>query len=370
MIPLTVPEFDAQDERRVHEVLRSKSLVQGPMVRELEQKAELLIGQPVRAVSNGTATMHLALKILGVGPGDEVIVPAFSYVATANVVELVGAKPVFVDIDLDDFNIKEEAIESQITEKTKAIIPVHEFGFPAKIADICRLATKYSVSVIEDCACAIGASVDGKPVGTFGDFGSFSMHPRKILTSGEGGLLTCKNREWLKEIEMLRSHGQSIESGEVKFLRAGFNYRMTDIQAALVVQQIDRLSEVVERRRELVLLYSKLLRDVEKIKLPAMPGLGFNHVWQSFHLLMETKEARDALKAYLWERGVQSGLGAQCIPFQDYYQNRYGLDCYKLFPNAQRAFETGLVLPLFSSLGEDQVLFICSQIKEFFSDFE
>ena len=182
------PGINDVDISNVVEVLRSGNLVQGEKVLELEEKTSLYVNsKKCSAVSNGTASLHLALIALGVGPGDEVIIPAFSYIATGNVVEIVGAKPIFVDIDLDTFNIDAGKIESKITKNTKCIMPViHEFGLCAPMEEIMRISKKHNIPVIEDAACALGASLNGKSAGTFGEFGSFSLHPRKSITSERG----------------------------------------------------------------------------------------------------------------------------------------------------------------------------------------
>src|SRR5688500_412394 len=193
-IPLTSPDIREEDIQEVVKVLRSGMLVQGQHVQDFETGiASFTETKNAIAVSNGTATLHLALVALGIGPGDEVIVPALSYVATANVVELVGATPVFVDIDLDTFNINVAEIESKITAKTKAIIPVHEFGLACDIETVMQIAEKHNLYVIEDAACALGATQNKKHVGSFGTFGSFSFHPRKAISSGEGGIVTTAN---------------------------------------------------------------------------------------------------------------------------------------------------------------------------------
>ena len=229
---LSRPGINDVDISNVVEVLRSGNLVQGEKVLELEEKTSLYVNsKKCSAVSNGTASLHLALIALGVGPGDEVIIPAFSYIATGNVVEIVGAKPIFVDIDLDTFNIDAGKIESKITKNTKCIMPVHEFGLCAPMEEIMRISKKHNIPVIEDAACALGASLNGKSAGTFGEFGSFSLHPRKSITSGEGGLLVSSAIELDDKIKILRNHGVDLKATHPNFVAAGYNYRLTDIQA-------------------------------------------------------------------------------------------------------------------------------------------
>jgi dTDP-4-amino-4,6-dideoxygalactose transaminase len=259
-IPLSSPDIRQADIDAVTEVLMSGMLVQGVNVNKFEDSFCRVTGsKSAIAVSNGTATMHLALIALGIGKGDEVIVPAFSYIATANVVELVGATPVFVDIDLATFNIDVNKIEHNISKKTKAIIPVHEFGLACDIEKVMHIANKYNLHVIEDAACALGATQNNKGVGTFGTFGSFSFHPRKAISSGEGGIVSVQDSILDRKIRILRNHGIEYVDGSMEFVEAGFNYRMTDFQAALVASQMTRFNEILTTKRTLADGYYSLI---------------------------------------------------------------------------------------------------------------
>ncbi len=354
-IPLMSPTITEQDIDAVAEVLRSGMLVQGENVAALEHEvADYLQVKNVVAVSNGTATLHLALVALGIGQGDEVIVPAFSYVATANVVEIVGAKCVFVDVERDTFNIDVSQIEQAITPRTKAIIPVHEFGLACDISELMKIAERHKLFVIEDAACALGASENGKCVGTFGDVGSFSLHPRKAVTSGEGGLLTTNDDKLAAQFRILRNHGIEMRNGKMDFVAAGFNYRMTDFQAALVRGQFRRLEEIITYRNELAQIYFECLKEVSAISLPTLPK-NKNHTWQTFHTVLSDEIDRDAFIQKLKEKGIGTNFGAQCIPYQTYYREEYNLDCEQLFPNALHAFKQGLALPLYEKLEEVDV---------------
>src|SRR5687768_3673234 len=203
-IPLMVPDIQKQDIDAVVKVLQSGMLIQGSKVEELETNIARYVGvKHAIAVANGTAALHLALIALGIGPGDEVIAPAFSYIASANVIELVGATPIFVDIDINSFNINTNLIEQTISKKTKAILPVHEFGLACDIAKICELGKKYNLLVIEDAACALGARENGKFTGSFGNVGTFSFHPRKAVTSGEGGMLVTNDAKLAARLRIL-----------------------------------------------------------------------------------------------------------------------------------------------------------------------
>lgn len=349
-----VPDIREEDIEAANKVLRSGMLIQGVNVEALEKNIAAYIGMKhAVAVSNGTATLHLALLISGIGPGDEVIVPALSYIATANVVELVGAKPVFVDIDIRTFNINTAAIEAAITPKTKAIIPVHEFGLACDISAVCAIAAKHNLIVIEDAACALGATENGKHTGSFGTLGSFSFHPRKAVTSGEGGMLVTNDDATADRLRTLRNHGIKMQQGQMTFVTAGFNYRMTDFQAALVNSQFSRIDAILEYRRKLADTYFQLLSS-SSITLPSVPS-DKQHTWQSFHILVNDKCDRDQLINELKKEGIGTNYGAQCMPYQQFYSEKYKLDCEKLFPNALRAYKKGLVLPLYEKMSLEHV---------------
>lgn len=362
-IPLMIPDIQQKDIDSVTEVLQSGMLIQGKKVEMLEQQIAAYLGvKHAIALSNGTATLHLALLVSGIGPGDEVIVPALSYVATANVVELVGATPVFVDIETETFNINPELIEEKITSKTKAIIPVHEFGLACRMETILSLAKKYKLIVIEDAACALGAKSGNAFAGTQGDLGSFSFHPRKAITSGEGGLLVTNNDETAQKLRVLRNHGIEYRDGKMDFVAAGFNYRMTDIQAALVLSQFQRFEQILAYKQTLASVYFEELRDTDFI-LPSVPEK-YLHTWQSFHILVPDHLDRDLLIDYMKTKGVGVNLGAQCIPNETFYQQKYKLNCAELFPNALKANQKGLVLPLYERLSDSDLKHVCDILKQ------
>jgi perosamine synthetase len=363
-IPLALPDIRQDDIDRVSGVLHSGMLVQGRVVTAVERELTTYTGADhVCLVSNGTASLHLALIALGIGPGDEVIIPAFSYVATANVVELVGARCVFVDVGLDSFNIDFEIIERVITNRTKAIMPVHEFGLCADMTPIMDIANAHGIPVIEDAACAIGASHRGRHAGTFGSFGSFSFHPRKSVTSGEGGCLITSDPNLDRRIRVLRNHGIAPDSSPMDFVEAGFNYRMTDIQAALLQGQIERLPETLDRKRKLATHYLTAISN-PKVRLPSVPEYA-EHSWQTFHILLNSEAERNAMSAHLRAHGVMSNYGAQCIPVMTYYRKQYGEFAWKNFPNAYRVYTCGLAVPLYDQLTEEQVKRIIRSINSF-----
>lgn len=362
-IPLASPDINADDINVLSDVLRSGMLVQGEKVLEFEQKIKSYLNASHSiAVSNGTATMHLALIAMGIGKGDEVIVPAFSYVATANVVELVGATPVFVDINPDTFNIDEAQIESVITSKTKAIIPVHEFGLACNIEAVMHIAKKHNLGVIEDAACALGAKQNGKFVGTFGDFGSFSFHPRKAISSGEGGMILTNNTSYAQRVRTLRNHGIELIDGVMEFVEPGFNYRMTDFQAALVSNQFDRFDKIIEYKNTLAAVYFNIINN-SKIKLPVVPS-DRNHTWQTFHLVLDKSLNRNEIILFLKSKQIGSNYGAQCIPEQKYYKQKYNLNSKELFPNALVAYNQGIAIPIYEKLTPDSVTYIAKVLNQ------
>lgn len=354
-IPLAVPDISDEDVDAVVRVLRSGMLVQGENVEALEEfVAESVGANYAVAVANGTAALHLSLVALGIGPGDKVIVPAFSFVATANVVELVGARCVFVDIEPGTWNIDPDQLERAIGEGTRAIIPVHEFGLPCAIDRVTELARWRGLAVVEDAACALGAGFRGRKVGTFGDTGCFSLHPRKAITSGEGGLLITNDPKVAARVRALRNHGLEMRGGRTKLIVAGFNYRLTDFQAALVLGQAKRIDASIAQRASFANLYRDLLADEQWLVLPQVPE-GHDHSWQSFHVLLQKRLDRNAVIAALRDRGIGSNLGGQCIPEQLYYRQTYGYNAAQLFPNAHRAYRSGLALPLHGKMTLEQV---------------
>jgi perosamine synthetase len=363
-IPLSQPDINEKDITQAIRVLRSGMLVQGRDVQKLESAiAHLLKTNYCSAVSSGTSSLHLALIASGIGQGDEVIIPALSFIATANVVELVRAKCVFVDVHPRFFNIEESKIEKVISPRTKAIIPVHEFGLCANMPEIMKIAEKYKIKVIEDAACALGATMNSKYAGSFGHFGSFSLHPRKAITSGEGGLLVTSDIELDSKIKTLRNHGIEPGSKPMNFIAAGFNYRMTDFQAALVYSQFLRLESIIEYKSKLAYIYFEEIHN-KAIRLPEVP-IGARHTWQTFHLLLDNEKQRNRLMEYLKNNGILTNYGAQCIPEMTYYKNKYKYNCKIEFPNAFEAYKCGLAIPIYSQLREEQINFISKTINKF-----
>jgi dTDP-4-amino-4,6-dideoxygalactose transaminase len=362
MIRLAKPNITEEAINAVNEVLRSGNLVQGKYVAEFEENLKNYLGvNEAVVVTSGTAALHLSLIALDIQKGDEVIVPAFTFPATANVVELVGAKPVFVDINLDDFCIDVNKIEEAITSKTTAIIPVHEFGQSAQMDKILEICNKYNLKLIEDAACALGTEYKNKKVGTFGDFGCFSFHPRKAITTGEGGVIITNNKELAGKVRALRNHGIELINGKVEFKYAGFNYRMTDFQAVLGIYQLKDFEKEITERINQAELYNKLLSEINWIKTPVT----FSErkmTYQTYHILVDDNIDRDNLLDYLINNGVQVNYGAQALNVQYYYNNKYKL-IEQFYINAEISYNYGVALPIGSFINKENINTIVNLLK-------
>ena len=336
MIPIAKPFLDEREADAARRVILSGWITQGPEVAAFEREFADCVGAPhACAVSNCTTALHLALLAAGVGPGDEVITVSHSYIATANSIRYCQAIPVFVDISPDTFNIDPDLVEAAISPLTRAILCVHQMGMPCDLGRIARIAEKHSIPLIEDAACAIGSEIlwDGRweRIGRpHGDAACFSFHPRKILSTGDGGMITTKHKDWDARFRLWRQHGMSVPdtvrhaSNSIIFEsypEIGFNYRMTDIQAAIGREQLKRLPELVSRRRELAAVYRSLLGDIPDLRLPAEPEWARSN-WQSYCVrLPEGSDQRQVMQALL-DRGIATRRGIMCAHREPAYQNQ------------------------------------------------
>lgn len=350
LIRLTIPEIGDEEIQVVTDVLRSGYLVQGKYVRDFEQKvADYLGARHAIAVSSGTAALHLSLIALGIGFGDEVILPDFTFPATANVVEIAGAKPVLVDIDLDSFNVNVDGIRKAISPRTKAILPVHLFGQSADMDPILDLAREHRILVMEDAACALGAEYHTQKCGTLGILGCFSFHPRKAITTGEGGMVVTNVDELAERLRQLRNHGLNTALGLGQFEMAGLNYRMTDFQGALGSKQMGRLEDIIAKRRALAQYYRQSLVGLYGIKLPEeLPNN--RHIWQSYVILLRPGIDRNRLIKVLKEAGVETTIGTYAISAQPHnHHPEWDL------PISRQAYHQSLSLPLHTRMSETDV---------------
>ena len=364
MIKLASPNISEKAIQKVGEVLRSGNLVQGQYVREFEASLEKYIGvKHAIVVSSGTAALHLSLVAMGIGKGDEVIVPAFTFPATVNVVEIVGATPVFVDITIDDFCIDVSKIEEALSLRTKAIMPVHEFGMMADMKPLMEIADKYKLVVVEDAACALGSEYNDKKAGTFGIVGCFSFHPRKAITTGEGGVIVTNSVTIAEHLRSIRNHGMSVINNKIDFTYAGLNYRMTDFQAALGLSQLQNIEKDILKRLEIAKNYNRALSLISWIKPPMI----FNNrrmVYQTYHILLDEKIDRGVLIKYLKTNGIEANYGAYSFDGTCYYSDKYP-EIKTSCQNANQAFQHGIALPLHGQLKRNEIYRVIDKIKSF-----
>lgn len=360
---LTIPYTDEDELEEVRKVLASGYLTQGPKVTEFEKTVAECVGtKHALAVSSATTALHLSLVVLGISPGDEVLVPDFTFPATANVVIQQGAIPVLTDINIATFSIDVDDMLVKMTPKTKAVIPVHLFGLAADMDPILRVAQERRVAVVEDAACAMGATYKGRPCGSMGDLGCFSFHPRKIVTTGEGGMITTDRDDLANKIRMLRMHGGIRRGGRYRFEAPGYNYRLSDIQAAVGVAQMRKLEYVIKRRRELAWELAERLRQVKAISIPGEPAWA-GHIYQSFVILLDEEIDRDKVIVELRDEGIEATLGTYALHVQPYYRDTYGYE-EKDFPQSLEAFRRSLALPLHPGMDEDDVISVAVGLEK------
>lgn len=352
MIPVANPGMGAEEVDAVARVVLSGHLVQGERVAAFEQRfAELCRVEYAIAVSSGTAALHLALLAHGIGPGDEVITTGFSFAATANTILLVGATPVFVDIEPDTFNIDPAGVEAAITPRTKAILPVHLYGHPADLANLQQLANQHKLALIEDACQAHAAAVDGTPVGSFGT-GCFSFYATKNMSTGEGGMVTTNDPEIAERVRLLRSHGQAARYQHVT---NGYNFRMTDLQGALGLVQIDKLPRLTEQR---IANANYLTAQLGGYVPTPVVRPGYRHVFHQYTIRVPTD--RDAWAQTLAARGVGTGVHYPCPIYRQPYYQSLGFDV--VLPVTDAAASQVLCLPVHPALTPEQLETVAREV--------
>lgn len=388
-IPITKAVFDDSEKAAIIKPLETGWVVQGPYVKQFEQLfADFTHAKYAKAVSNCTTALHLALIALGIGKGDKVIVPSFTYVASANAVEYTGAEVIFCDVDLNTFNIDTLKL-SEILENdksVKAIMPINLFGLCADLTTINTLAKQYNVSVVEDSACGFDAWIDNKHSGTFGNVGCFSFHPRKSITTGEGGMLITDDESVYNRVSQLCDHGASksdLQRHNEKggsllpdFTMRGYNYRMTDFQGALGVCQMQKAKMIMEGRRNIANQYNEALK-LSGLNLPSIPD-GYTHGFQSyvclFTLGISLEELtipridalnikRNLMMQQLEEKGIATRQGTHAVHTLDYYAKRYGLKNGQ-YINAYAADRLSIALPLYAQMSNDEFEYVVNHIYE------
>jgi len=344
----------------------------GPNIEKFERMLSEYAGTEYAvALNSGTSALHAALLACGIGQGDEVIVPSFTFIATANAPLFVGARPVFADIEEETFGLDPEDIKKKITGKTKAIMPIHYGGCSCKIEEIQQLAEEHNLLLIEDAAESLGATVNSKKVGTFGDSAVLSFCSNKVMTTGEGGAIITSSPEIWEKLKLLRSHGRAESANyfssteSMDYITLGYNFRMSNITAALGIAQLEKIGKLIEMRREKAEALSSKLSQIAEIEVPH-PSEGFFHVYQMFTIkVKEGEPARDALLAYLAQKGIMTKVYFPPIHFTHFYKNELGYDC-KL-PVTERLSQQVLTLPLYANLQPAEMDYIAENVVSFFS---
>jgi len=365
-VHLSRPDITENEIEAVVAVLRSPNLSLGPRLAQFEQAFCRYIGtKRAVAVNSGTSGLFLSLKAMGIGPDDEVITTPFTFIATSNALLMVGAKPVFVDIDPVTLNMDTSQIESKITENTKAILPVEVFGDPSSMDVACGMAKTHRLAVIEDSCEALGSSLNGKKAGTFGDVSVFAFYPNKQITTGEGGMILTDNDDWADMCVSLRNQGRAKGGGWLGHERLGYNFRLSDINCVLGIVQLARIEEIKAKRKQVADWYAEMLADDNRLTVPTEPD---NCDMSWFVLVVRlgqefTMQQRDAVLEKMRGRGIQVSNYFPPVHLQPFMVQRFG---YKSgdFPVTESIAQRTVALPFYNNLGRDEVAMICRQLKE------
>jgi len=374
-VPLYKVYCDEEDVKALTEVARRGTYwAIGPEIKEFEKKAAMLIGTKYCvAFNSGTSALHAMLLACKIGKGAEVIVPSFTFIATANAPLFVGARPIFADIENITYGLDPEDVKRKITKKTKAIMPIHYGGLPCRINELKEIAKDYDLLLLEDAAESLGASINGKNVGTFGDAAMFSFCGNKVITTGEGGIIVTNSDEICNRLRLVRSHGrvesenyfESVKTQDYVIL--GYNWRMSTFTAALGISQLNKLKKVIELRREKANYLMKKLCGVGQIE-PLSSPQGYFNVYQMFTVrVKEGRSVRDALKDYLNENGVSSKIYFEPVHHTYFYRKLFN-NSIKL-PVTEKLSDEVLTLPIFADMSLQQMDYIIEKITEFFRQF-
>jgi perosamine synthetase len=371
-IPVAKPYLGKEEAQNAYDTILTNWVTQGPRVQEFEEKFAAYVGSKYAvALSNCTTALHLAMIVAGIKEGDEVICPSMSYIATPNSIMYVGAKPVFAEVESETYNIDVKHAESLITEKTKAILIVHQIGLPADIDAFKALCEKYNLKLIEDAACAAGSSYKGNKIGSHSDLVCFSFHPRKVITTGDGGMIATNNEAYYNRLKLLRQHGMSVND-RVRHnsttiiiedhLEVGYNYRLTDIQAAVGIKQLEKLDWIIEERRKIAERYQAVFKDFDFIRLPVEPK-DYVTNWQSYVLYLKPNSPikRNDLMQLLLDCGISTRRGVMTSHRESAYKN-YQL--IKPLPISEDASDQSIVLPLYVPMSEAEIEYVINTIVD------
>ncbi|MEO8403077.1 MAG: DegT/DnrJ/EryC1/StrS family aminotransferase [Chitinophagaceae bacterium] len=371
MIPIAKPYLTAEEAQAAYDTILTGWITQGPRVAEFEEKFAAYTGAKYAvAVSNCTTALHLAMIVAGVKAGDEVICPSMSYVATANSIKYVGATPVFAEIIPATYNLDPVDTEKKITKKTKAILLVHQIGMPADIDAFHALASKYNLKLIEDAACAAGSAYKGGKIGSHSELVCFSFHPRKVISTGDGGMITTNNEEYYKRMKLLRQHGMSVndrvrhESSRLIFedhIEVGYNYRMTDIQASVGIKQLEKLDWIVAERRKIAMQYHEAFKNIDCLQLPIeKEGYFTNYQSYSIYLKDNCPVSRNDIMQTLLDEGVSSRRGIMTTHRETAYSTEYaGLS----LPVSEKAADNSIILPLYIPMKQADIDEVIAKFK-------
>lgn len=373
-VPVAKPYLGKEEAQLAYDTILTNWVTQGPRVAEFEEKFASYVGSNYAvAVSNCTTGLHLAMIVAGISPGDEVICPSMSYIATANSIVYCGAIPVFAEVDPVTYNLDVKDVEKRITPKTKAVLVVHQIGMPADIDAFRDLCNKHSLVLIEDAACAAGSAYKGNKIGSHSDLVCFSFHPRKVITTGDGGMITTSREDFYRRLKLLRQHGMSVNdrvrhlSDKViieDHLEIGYNYRLTDIQAAVGIKQLERLDDIIRERRHIALQYHRAFADISFIRLPLEPeGYFTNYQSYSIYLLPECPFDRNDIMQQLLDRGISTRRGVMTSHRETAYKER----CAGLsLPASEEASDRSIVIPLYVPMTREEIEYVIRNIREVF----
>lgn len=372
MIPIAKPYLTTDEAQAAYNTILSGWITQGPGVAEFEEKfAEYTGASYAVAVSNCTTALHLAMIVSGIGQGNEVICPSMSYIATANCIKYVGAQPVFAEVNPETYNIDVKDAERKISPQTKAILIVHQIGMPADIDAFKDLCEKYRLILIEDAACAIGSAYKGRKIGSHSELVCFSFHPRKVISTGDGGMITTNREDFYQRLKRLRQHGMSVSdqvrhnAGKVIFedhLEVAYNYRMTDIQASVGIQQLSKLDWIINERRKIAQKYLNAFKNIEFIRLPVEED-GYFSNYQSFSIYLKENcpIRRNELMELLLENGIASRRGIMTSHRETAYKN----SCNNIsLPVSENTCDNSILIPLFVPMSDNDLNYVISTITK------
>jgi perosamine synthetase len=373
IIPVAKPYLTEKDAQSAYKTILSGWVTQGPRVAEFEEKFAEYIGVKYAvAVSSCTTALHLAMIVAGVGQGDEVICPSLSFIATANAILYVGAKPDFADIDPKTYNINPHEVEKLITSRTKAILVVHQVGFPADITAFKKICQRYHLKMIEDAACAIGSEYQGKKIGSHSNLVCFSFHPRKVITTGDGGMITTSNESYYKKLKMLRQHGMSVDARMrheakniifEKYDELGYNYRLTDIQAAIGIAQLEKLDSLLKKRRKIAHTYNKVLGKISWVQIPFVRKGDISN-YQSYQLLLkkDCPISRDKLMEKLLKKGISTRRGIMASHLEPVYKKIYP---HLKLPVTEYVAANSILIPIYAQMTKKEIDYVLQTLVKY-----